>query len=66
MQDLTEFEKGQIGGARMVGASVTKTAQLLVFSRASISRTRTEFKKHMKTFSTRSNSGQTSKLTDRD
>jgi len=39
MHDLTDFEKGQIIGARMAGASITKTAELLGFSRATISRT---------------------------
>ena len=34
MRDLTDFEKGQIVGARMAGASITKTAELLDFSRA--------------------------------
>ena len=46
MCNLTEFEKGQIVGARMAGASVTKTAELLGFSRTTISlisRTMTEF-----------------------
>ena len=38
MPELTEFEKGQIVGTRMAGASVTKAAELLGFSRATISR----------------------------
>ena len=38
MRDLTVFQKGQIGGARMAGTSVTKTAELLGFSRATIFR----------------------------
>ena len=65
MRDPTEFEKWKIVGARMAGASVTKTAELLSFSRATISRTMTEFKKHGKTLSNRSHSGRTIKLTDR-
>ena len=36
MSDLTEFEKREFVGARMAGASVTKTAKLLGFSRATI------------------------------
>ena len=44
MRDLSDFEKGQIVGARMAGASLTKTAELLVFSRATISRTMSELK----------------------
>ena len=62
MHDLTELEKGQIVGARIVGASVTKTADVLGFSRAIISRTMTEFKKHGKTSSNRNNYGLTCKL----
>ena len=31
MRDLTDFEKGQIVGTRMAGASITKTAELWVF-----------------------------------
>ena len=46
MRDPTEFEKWQIVGARMAGASVTKTAELLGFLRATLSRTMTEYKKH--------------------
>ena len=39
IRNLTEFEKGQIIRACMAGASVTKTAELLGFSRATTSRT---------------------------
>ena len=49
MRDLTEFDKGKIVEALMSGASVTKTAELLGFSRSSLSSTMTEFKKHGKT-----------------
>ena len=49
MRDLTEFEKGKNVGARMAEASVTKTVELLSFSRATISWTMTEFKKPEKT-----------------
>ena len=66
MRDLTEFEKGQIVGALMAVASITKTAKLLGFSRATISKTMTEFKKHGKISSNQSNSGCISKHTDRD
>ena len=50
----------------MAGTSVTKTAELFGFSRATISRTMTEFKMHEETSSNRSNSGRTSKLTYKD
>ena len=66
MGDQTEFEKEQIVGARMAGASVTKAAELFGFRRATISRTKTEFKKHGKLSNNRSNSGRISKITDRE
>ena len=62
MHDLTEFETELIVGARMAGASVTKTSELLGFSRVTISRIMTKFMKHWKPSSTRSNCGRTSKL----
>ena len=56
MRDLTDFEKGQIVDARMAGASITKTAELLRFSRPTLSRTMSEFEKHDKTSNNRSSS----------
>jgi len=37
MEDLSDFQ-GQIGGASLAGASVTKTATLLGVSRAAVSK----------------------------
>ena len=62
MRDLTDFEKGQVVGDRMAGASITKAAELLGFSRAIISRTMSEFEKHVKTFNNRSSSGRPFKI----
>ena len=50
MRDLTEFAKRKTVGARIAGA-FTKTAELLVFSRATVSKTMTKFKKYGKTSS---------------
>ena len=66
MRDLTGFEKGQIVGARIAGASFTKTAELFGFSRATMLRTTPELKKHGKTPSNQSNSGRTAKFTNID
>jgi predicted transcriptional regulator len=38
MGDLSDFQRGQIVGARLAGASVTKTATLLGVSRAAVSK----------------------------
>jgi hypothetical protein len=43
MEDLSEFERGVIVGARVAGTSVTKTAALLVVSRTTVSRHQGEF-----------------------
>ena len=66
MRDITEFVKWQIVGALLPGASVTETSKLLGYSWSTVSRTMTEFKKHGKTSTNRSNSDRTSKPTDRD
>ena len=50
----------------MARASITKTAELVGFSRANISRIMTEFKKHGKTSSNLSNSGLANLLAETD
>ena len=62
MRDLAEFEKERIVRARMAGVAFAKTAELLGFSRSTISKTMTKFKKHGKTSVT----VWASRLTDRD
>ena len=45
MADLSDFKRGQIVGARMVGASVTKTVQMFGISRSNVSKVTIAFKK---------------------
>ncbi|XP_066446532.1 copper transport protein ATOX1 isoform X1 [Eleutherodactylus coqui] len=51
--DLTEFERGKIIGARLAGASISETANLVGFSRATVSRVYREWYKRGKTSSER-------------
>jgi IS30 family transposase len=66
MEDLCDFERGQIVGARLAGASVIKIATLLGVSRATVSEVMLACTNHVKTTSTKRNSGRKSTLTERD
>jgi transposase len=66
MEDLSDFEGGQIVGARLAGASVTKTATLFGASRATVSKVVSAYTNHGKTASARQNSERKSTLTETD
>jgi transposase len=51
MGDLPDFERGQIIGTCLAGASVTKTATLLGVSRATVYKIMSAFMNHGKTTS---------------
>jgi hypothetical protein len=55
MGTLTEFQRGEIVGARLSGASVTKTAILLGASRAVLSKVTMEYPTHGKASSAKRN-----------
>ena len=64
MEDSPEFQRGQIVGARLAGASVIKTATLLRVCRAAVSKVMTTYTNHGKT-SARRKSGQKPKVNER-
>jgi transposase len=66
MGDLFDFERGEILSAFLAGASVIKTATLLVVSRATVSKVMSAYTNHGKTTSANRNSGRKSALTERD
>jgi predicted transcriptional regulator len=61
----SDFQRGQIVGAPLAGASVTKTATLLGESRAAVSKVMTTYTNHVRTSSAKRNSGQKQKLSGR-
>jgi transposase len=63
MGDLSDFERGQMIGARLAGASVTKNATLLGVSRATVYKVMSAFINHGKTTSAKRDSGRKSELT---
>jgi transposase len=65
MGDLFCFERGQIIGAHLAGAPVTKSATLLGVSRVTVSKVMSAYTNHGKTTSAKRNSGQKSTLTER-
>ena len=62
MGDFSDFQSGQIVGAHLAGASVTKMATLLGVSRAAVSKVMTTHTNHGKTSSAKRNSGRKPKL----
>ena len=67
MADLSDFKWGQIVGARMAGARITKTDKLFDVARSTISKVMTAFEKEGKTSSLKQNLGEKKrKLSDRD
>jgi hypothetical protein len=62
MGDLSVFERGQIAGARLAGASVTKTATLSDVSRATFSKVMSAYTNHVKKTLAKRNSGLKSTL----
>ena len=66
MADLSDFQRGQIVGARMAGASVTETARMLDVSRGTVSKVMTAFEREGKTSSAKHRSGRKLKLSERD
>jgi transposase len=63
---LYDFERGQLIGVRLAGASVTETATLLGVLRATVSKVVLAYMNHGKTTSAKKNSGRKSALTERD
>jgi hypothetical protein len=57
MKDLSNFQRGQIIGECLAGASVTTTATLLVVSRAEVSTVMLAYTNHRKRTWAKSNSG---------
>ena len=55
MADLSDFERCQIVGARMAGASLRKTAELFGVAMSTLSKVMTVFEKEGKTFSLKQN-----------
>jgi predicted transcriptional regulator len=58
MGDLSDFERGQILGARLAGTFVTKTATLLGVSRATVSEVMSAYTNHGKTIQRRGTVGE--------
>jgi hypothetical protein len=66
MGDMSDFERGQMVGARLTAASVTKTSTLLGVWRPTLSKVMSAYTNHGKTTSANRISGWKSTLTEID
>ena len=66
MADLSDFKRGQIVGARMVGASVTKTVHMFGTSRGTVWKLKIAFEREYKISSAKHKYGRKLKLSERD
>jgi predicted transcriptional regulator len=57
MGDISDFQRGHIDGARLAGASVTKTVILLGVSKAAVSKVMMSYTNHWRISSPKMNSG---------
>ena len=66
MADLSDFKRGQIVGARLASACITKTAKLFRVARSNLLKVMTALEKEGKTSSLKQNSGRKRNLSDSD
>ena len=66
MAVLSDFKRGQIVGARMAGARVTKIAELFSVARSIVSKIMTTYEKEGKTSSLKQNSWRKRRMSDKD
>jgi len=66
MGDFSDFQRGQIVGVRLAGASVTKMATLLGVSKAAVSKVISSYTNHWRTSSAKRNSGRKPQLSGKD
>jgi len=66
MGDISDFQREHIVGAHLAGASVTKTTNRLGVSRTAVSKVMMTYTNHGRTSSSKRNSGQKPKPSERD
>jgi hypothetical protein len=66
MANLSDFQRGQIFGARMADAGVTKAPRMFDVSICTVSKVMNAFEREGKTSSVKHRSGRKTKLSERD